>query len=176
MGREIRMVPANWEHPIVDRHYGSRTEPGYQPMYDQTYQSACQEWKAAFAAWERGERPSYYRASEDGADCQYWEWEGGPPVRAYYRPWADEDATWLQVWETVSEGTPVTPPFATPEELVEYLVTHGDEWDQRRGHGGWERRNAEQFVKRGYAPSMAVTTTSTGAEIREPRDGMETAQ
>lgn len=51
---------------------------------------------------------------------------GGPPQRACYCPWKPEDATWLQVWETVSEGTPVTPPFATRQELVDYLVQHGD--------------------------------------------------
>jgi hypothetical protein len=25
----------------------------------------------------------------------------------------DKEATWFQAWKTVTEGTPVTPPFAT---------------------------------------------------------------
>jgi hypothetical protein len=35
----------------------------------------------------------------------------------------DKEATWFQAWETVTEGTPVTPPFATTDELVDYLAT-----------------------------------------------------
>ena len=60
-------------------------------------------------------------------------------------------------------------PFATKAELVEYLVKNGDFWDQRRGHGGWERKNAEQFVEREFAISMMVNT-GTG-EIKMARDG-----
>jgi hypothetical protein len=26
-----------------------------------------------------------------------------------------KEATWFQAWETVTEGTPVTPPFATTD-------------------------------------------------------------
>ena len=73
--------------------------------------------------------------------------------------------TWWQVYETVSEGTPVTPPFETQEELVEYLVANGDFWDQsRRAKGGssmpcgpWPREQAKKFVLgRGWAPSLIV--------------------
>jgi hypothetical protein len=54
-----------------------------------------------------------------------WLNDWGPPDPAYYRPWKDDEATWYQVWETESEGTPISPPFATREELVEYLVNNG---------------------------------------------------
>lgn len=30
-----------------------------------------------------------------------------------------------QVWETTSEGSPISPPFATPEELARWLADHG---------------------------------------------------
>ena len=60
----------------------------------------------------------------------------------------DKEATWFQAWETVTEGTPVTPPFATTDELVDYLVTRGDFWDQERGDGPWDRKSAEEFVTR----------------------------
>ncbi len=40
------------------------------------------------------------------------------------RPEYEEEPTWFQVYETVSEGTPVTPPFATEQELSDYLVRH----------------------------------------------------
>ena len=74
---------------------------------------------------------------------------------------------WWQVWETVSEGSPVTPAFATAEELIEYLVTDGDAWDQKRGSGGWLRANAEKYVKAEFAMSMTMGPDG----IKEPRDG-----
>ena len=150
MGREIRRVPANWEHPKQERYGDDR----YQPMHDERFEDAVKEWKDGFAAWERGERPSYYTREEE---CEFWEYEGDPPEREYYRPYTDEEATWWQVYETVSEGTPVSPPFATPDELIEYLATRGDFWDQKRGDGPWNRAAAERFVKSGWAPSMIVT-------------------
>lgn len=166
MGREMRMVPANWEHPKQEGWSDGRL----QPMYDQTFEMAAKEWKDGFAAWERGERPSY--CSDDSRDLEFWEYDSGPPERIYYRPWKDEEATWVQVWETVSEGTPVTPPFATKAELVDYLATKGDFWDQRRGDGAWPRKVAETFVESGYAPSLVVQQSATGAQIFAPRDGM----
>lgn len=79
------------------------------------------------------------------------------PDPAFYRPWTDAEATWVQVWETVSEGTPVTPPFATKAELVDYLVAGGDDWDRKRGRGGYSREQAVAFVESGWVPSMVVT-------------------
>lgn len=169
MGREIRMVPANWDHPKAMRHWGKED---HQPMYDQTYASAVAEWKKAYAAWEAGERPSYFDPADYPNGVEYWEWESTPPERAYYQPWADDEAVWFQVWETVSEGTPVSPPFATKEELVEYLVTNGDFWDQKRGDGGWDRANAERFVGTGWAPSMVVASGAEGNTVLTPRDGI----
>jgi len=98
-------------------------------MHDETFEHAAKEWKDGFAKWEGGERPEY--CDPDDAKLEFWEWEGGPPDREYYRPWKDEEATWFQVWETVSEGTPVTPPFATREELAAHLAEYGDDWDRR---------------------------------------------
>lgn len=168
MGREIRRVPANWEHPKTERYFGQ--ESSYQPMYDQTFESASQEWCEAFAKWQSGERPEYFTPTNYPADYQYWEWENGPPDRAYYRPYADEEATWVQVYETVSEGTPVSPPFATREELIDYLATNGDFWDQSRGDGPWARASAIAFVNSGWAPSMMFVQSDEGSEFVDSRD------
>lgn len=81
-----------------------------------------------------------------------------------YEPPAGEG--W-QVWETVSEGSPVTPVFPTKEALIEYLVQNGDLWDQKRGDGGWSRKNAEHFVNQGWSPSGVVVD----GEYKTPRDG-----
>ena len=171
MGREIRMVPPNWDHPVVVRRNG---QPGYKPMHNSSFRTASQEWKQGFAAWERGERPDY--CSEESKSLEYWEWSGGPPERTDHRPWSDDEATWYQVWETVSEGTPVSPPFATREELVEYLVANGDFWDQSRRKEGrtppeqcapWSRKAAEAFVfGAGYAPSLVMDSRGVRSEVQ----------
>jgi hypothetical protein len=165
MGREIRKVPANWDHPQQEGRHDGRL----QPMFDTRFEDAAAEWKAELAKWEAGERPDY--CSDDSNNLEYWEWNGDPPGRAYYRPWKDEEATWFQVWETVSEGTPVTPPFATEQELIDYLATHGDFWDQKRGDGPWAREAATKFVGIGWAPSLMVVASSEGNQIIAPRDG-----
>lgn len=166
MGREIRRVPANWEHPKRQMWRPNRGYVDeYQPMHDDAFAPKMREWYREWDAWERGEKPA------DAISETYVEYAGGPPDPAYHRPeWKASDMTWFQVYETVSEGTPVTPPFATPEELVDYLATHGDFWDQARGDGPWSRVNAEGFVKRGFALS-GVMMCATG-EMFAPRDGV----
>ena len=189
MGREIRRVPANWEHPKTERH--GRMD--YQPMYDERFEDAVREWKDGYAKWESGLRPDGWGEDREWVpvaewrsadiydpDIEWWEYDSPPGDRSYYRPWKDEEATWFQVWETVSEGTPVTPPFATKEELIDYLAAHGDFWDQARRAEGrtsipcgpWDRAAAEKFVNAGWAPSMVVTQSAEGVKIQEPRDGI----
>jgi len=166
MGREIRKVPANWAHPKIERpnHRLGIMEESYHPLYDRAFAPAMREWIEGWDAWERGERPEY--CSEESSSLPFWEYEGFPPDPNYYRPdWKSEEMTWLQVYETVSEGTPVTPPFKSREELVEYLVKYGDFWDQKRRAEGrsimrctpWPRDEATAFVfGAGWAPSMVV--------------------
>ncbi len=155
MGREIRMVIPNWEHP-------KKEDGRYEPLYDKGFDSAFWEWAREYELWKKGKHPQQ-------EDYPYWEYAGGPPDPECCRPdWTEKDATWVQMYETVSEGTPVTPPFATKDELVNYLVEHGDFWDQKRGHGGWDRANAEKFVACGYALSMMIYN----GKISTPRDGI----
>jgi hypothetical protein len=177
MGREIRMVPANWEHPRRSCPHSplqggcdeARAHDGecYQPMFDEDFDAALKEWLDGYNLWKKGE---YEDQQSYDADTQYWDLEGAPPDPAFYHHgWTSVE--WVQMYETVSEGTPVTPPFSTKEELVDYLVEHGDAWDQHRGDGGWERENAERFVSSGWAPSLMVFKSEEKVEIFAPRDG-----
>jgi hypothetical protein len=159
MGREIRMVPPNWEHP-------KKEDGAYQPMYDNTFDEAFFKWVDGYKLWKEKKHPEYTD------ECEYWDEYGHPPHPAdtnYYRQEFKEEPTWYQVYETVSEGTPVTPPFETKEELIDYLVSSGDFWDQQRGHGGWKRENAEKFVSSGWAPTGALTSSG---EFKTARDGI----
>lgn len=169
MGREIRRVVPNWEPPKKQRYDMrlGRYVDEYQPQYDDGFAPKMRRWYAEWEAWERGEKP---KGAEDCAN--FWDWDGGPPDPEYHRPdWKEEEMTWFQVYETVSEGTPVTPAFATKAELVEYLATNGDYWDQKRGDGAWPRDAAEKFVEREWSASMVVTYTAQGLDIKTARDG-----
>lgn len=173
MGREIRRVPPNWKHPTrqVPDHRSGRMREDFQPMRDSDYDAAMKDWLDELQAWLNGgmaaciaEHPDqkYDAAAPYSA---FADWHGEPPDRDYYRPRWTEEPTWYQVYETVSEGTPVTPPFATKEELIDYLCANGDFWDQRQrrdGVGGmncqpWSREVATNFVNAGWAPSFAVS-------------------
>jgi hypothetical protein len=180
------MVPPGWEHPQTTEynHLTRREEQGYQPMYDEDVEGAFAKWVEEYRAWLAGGHDEviakcgeadYPKAEPYRAFCN---WLGQSPDPKFYRPkWDESAATWFQVYETVSEGTPVTPPFATKGELVEYLCTHGDFWDQRRrrdgvsgDNGPWTREQAERFVERGSAMSLVVESGPQGVSIQEPRD------
>lgn len=75
-----------------------------------------------------------------------------------------------QVWETVSEGSPVTPVLPTKEALIDYLIQNGDAWDQKRGDCGWDPEAAKIFVEREWAPSLLIITTADVSKFQAPRD------
>lgn len=160
MGREIRMVPANWEHPTQECPHlpwaggcdEAKANNGrcFLPVYDEPYEHAAQEWLNECIAWSNRTATGFDGNPVDEETYRehqfYWDYAGKPPNKESYRPQFDQPATHYQVYETVSEGTPVTPHFATHGELIEYLIEHGDFWSQRRGDGGWDRVAAERFV------------------------------
>lgn len=153
MGREIRLVPPNYQHTARNQH------GHFKSMFDKTFKQACDEWDAGEAEWLAGtsEESKKYKSKYP----HYADWNSARPDNPEnYRPWEDSEGTWFQVWETVSEGSPVTPAFATKEELVEYLVKHGDNLqDLEFGtHYAkpWPRKAAEQFVQKEWAPTGMV--------------------
>lgn len=140
-------------------------EECYKPLHNRSYIEALNEWLKDHEAWERGDHESQIKYGYTKAEYpHYANYGGNAPSVEYYRPnWKPEEMTWWQVYETVSEGTPVTPPFATREELVDYLMENGDFWDQKRRADGdsimpcdpWTRKQAESFVfGSGWAPSL----------------------
>jgi hypothetical protein len=164
MGRQIRRVPANWQHPEAEGD-DLRRGRGYTPLYGLCYKTEAEEWVKNCLLWSQGRHPDQLDGS--GKDCEFfWEWDGDPPDRKYYVQYDPDDkdlCTWWQLYETVSEGTPVSPAFATADELIDYLATHGDFWEQRRAREGHRplqlssRETLEKFVKNeGSAPSLVV--------------------
>lgn len=62
---------------------------------------------------------------------------------AFYRPEWTEEPTHYQVYETVTEGTPVSPVFASLDEMQVWLIKQG-----------FSEKAAEKFIETGWAPSM----------------------
>lgn len=70
-----------------------------------------------------------------------------------------------QIWETVSEGSPISPVFATPEELAHYMS--GTRWGADKGstYETWMK-----FITGpGWAPSMVIDANGirTGADAAQ---------
>lgn len=171
MGREIRMVPPNWRHPKKQN-----TEV-YQPMFGESYAQECRNWKDEFLLWEKGERGDHWVKGED--PDEYWDWNGAPPDQKYYSDFEGADCTWYQLYETVSEGTPITPPFPCKDDLINYLVDKGDFWyqeDQLNPSSFGMRRTkptrkqAESLVNSGFAVSGILTTDGKLLDAYQQQD------
>lgn len=70
-----------------------------------------------------------------------------------------------QLWQTVSEGGPISPVFETPEELARWMASPAYCWGASRD-SGLAYEDALAFVKEGWAPSFVAT----------PQNGVETGE
>jgi hypothetical protein len=62
----------------------------------------------------------------------------------WYAP--EEDKTCFQIYENVSEGSPVSPVFETQEEMIDWLKNQGN-----------EEAVINQFIDMGHYPSLLIT-------------------
>jgi hypothetical protein len=97
------------------------------------------------------------------------QWEGQRPHRDDYMPnWPAEQRTHLMMYEDTSEGTPISPAFATPEELARWLADTGASalGDRAGTYEGWLR-----VASGGVAPSMVVSADgkmASGVDAPKP--------
>jgi hypothetical protein len=184
MGREIRRVPPDWEHPMYMHQYlGHPMQMVPHPLFDEVYEDALAEWEAGKTAWDADEPlptdwetpkrcRSQIQAEYPEDTVSFEEWHGEPPDPAYYRHrrWTTEEATAYQVYETVSEGTPVSPVLKTREELIAWLTSDHPGW------GAMSRAGAEAFAEDAWVPSgvaSAIHGLESGIEHldRTAREG-----
>lgn len=125
MGREIRHVPENWSHPKRD------DIDEFIPLHQEEYLDALERWHECVEAY--------------GFDLD--EGCGEAPRPEDYMP----EGPWVQLYEDVSEGTPLSPPFATEAELIDWLAENEDYWGRRR-----TRVQAEALVTLGRIPSLMI--------------------
>jgi hypothetical protein len=152
MSREVRRVPADWEHTKEYNPY--RNKDCYKPLYDGDFKADARYWDDKCEKWEAGERPDYAPIDEYPIDYPFDQWEGPRPYSGDYMPqWDESERTHYMMYETTSEGTPISPAFDTPEDLARWLAdTNASAF---AGHGAsydaWLR-----IAKGGYAPSAIM--------------------
>lgn len=76
-----------------------------------------------------------------------------PEAKAAYDAWEREEpptGDGYQIWETVSEGSPISPPFSTEEDLARHMATTKWGADEGTSYSTWLN-----FIRGpGWAPSM----------------------
>lgn len=137
MGREVRKVPADWQHPKDE------TTGRFVPLNAPGYAAAAAEFTAMVA--EKG-----LQKAVDYMSC--------PDQNDYMPDWPESERTHFMMYEDTSEGTPISPAFATPEELARWLADTG------ASSFGSSTATYDQWLRvcrGGFAPS-AVYTPETG--------------
>jgi len=106
MGREVRRVTAGWQHPKDER------TGNYKPLF-------------AGEKYERRLKEFEERLVSEGMQSAL-DWCGNPPnINDYMPNWPEAERTHLMIYEDTSEGTPISPAFATPEELARWCADNG---------------------------------------------------
>lgn len=120
------------------------------PLHAGPYEDRAREWDEGQDRWNDGLvvdwRNGGWRARDD-EPADYEDWDGPRPVEDRYMPtFAPGTATHYQMYEETSEGTPISPVHATPEDLAAWLADNHanagfgstctrDEWLAMIGHG-----------------------------------------
>ncbi len=102
MGREVRRVSKDWEHPT-----GENGE--YMPLF------SPEEWMS---------KGKYYQEYPESFEGERKEINLFDP-KDYMPLTKIEDRPLLMMYETTTEGTPISPAFKTPEELARWLADNG---------------------------------------------------
>ncbi len=155
MGREVRMVPADWQHP--------KNDGKYVPLFDGAdgaFASADAEWNESHSKWQQGLIKSYGKDEKwqpidaEYRSMRYTDYGGSRPSPDDYMPdWPTEQRTHYMMYEDTSEGTPISPAFATPEELARWLTDNNASAFASQGasYEGWLR-----VCKGGFACSAVM--------------------
>lgn len=127
MGRELRMVPKDWEHP-------KDTNNVYIPLFEGSYKAKVSQWDKEAEMWGKGKQRKFDEdGDEDGwVDIEdkyktmpYKDWNSKRPEEKDYMPdWNPEERTHLMMYESATEGTPISPVCETPEQLAHWLCNH----------------------------------------------------
>jgi len=144
MGRELRKVPANWEHPKKDGRW--------QPMHNTYYGEALQEWITNNEMWSKGTHPDIVRDPSLKEKYPFYAmWNGDAPDVNYYqtKKYLPEDLTHIQLYESTSEGTPLSPVFRADEleKLCEWAAENASTFASfKASKDEWFKMLSNDFV------------------------------
>lgn len=171
MGRLVRRVPLDFDWPlnVVWRGYVRPAEIVLPPCPACTVTPDVGEDGLTSEQHRPHRSPSGPRADALDVNCPACGGEGHvgmPSQAAAHDGWRETDPPagegW-QLWETTSEGSPISPVFATADDLVAWM-SHPD-----RGRHWLPAVVAAKFVAEGSAPSFVGSSTSgegvSGAEF-----------
>jgi hypothetical protein len=203
MGREVRRVPLDWQHPMVWRERWDRnTFTTHMKLVPRAlfedYPGAVARWESDGAELARREGFDWtfwseycltgYKGQEDtqpvvhpfdvadgeqvtvrDADHLYelltaQHAAGRPDAYDYMPEFPEGTATGWCMYETTSEGTPISPVFEAPEALARWLAESG------ASSFGSSTATYEQWlsmIQAGWAPSMVASgnVLQSGVEI-----------
>ena len=142
MGRELRMVPKDWIHPIDagDKHV---------PLHDGNgYRHTAATWLQDCIDWSNGMREE---RTKDVEEKFFWDYDGGPPMKQEHMlvDVPIEQRTHYMLYETTSEGTPCNncPAFETLEALCAWAEMHASTFaDYKASKEEWMRMLSDGFV------------------------------
>ena len=169
MGREVRKVPADWQHP-------KGGDGDFIPLFGRSYSEGVRKWEEGLALWERGLRDDWKGGTVphgERPDVYAWaEWNGGRPRPEEHMPdWPPEQRTHLMMYEDTTEGTPISPAFATPEELARWLADNGASSFGSAGRATYEQWLA--VARGGWAPSMVLDSKGLRSGVEAMADMAE---
>jgi hypothetical protein len=149
MSKEIRRVPINWEHP--------KDENGFKPLSDNIISTIdfiiedlneCKKKLEEF--FKNGKVDLGISGFTDFNELTEYLFEDID--YSYLADGHMPNGDWYQLYETVTEGTPITPPFATADELIDWLSNNEDYHGEK-----WTVEAAKHIVDTGYAPTFIFT-------------------
>ncbi len=155
MQYEVRKVPADWKHPKEnDSHF---------KQLKSDYKNDLEGWNVEKSKWDEGlvldtvsqyPKPTWKKKYEELLSLTFEEAteEQSPNKDDYMPEWPEEECTHFQMYELSDEGTPVSPPMATPEELAQYLVENENDGVVTKGtYDEWI-----DFIKKGGTKTVAI--------------------
>ncbi|MCL2715616.1 MAG: hypothetical protein FWD68_13775 [Alphaproteobacteria bacterium] len=123
MGHEVRRVPPGWEHPkFTEDNTPHPLCVGHTRPLLGDFAWALARWQEGEAKWPlvRSYPDGWKRHSGKIKSCA--QYRSRPNPDNYMPVWPAEECTQLVMYETTTEGTPVSPQFSTPEELARWLA------------------------------------------------------
>lgn len=146
MGREIKRVPSGFAAPIKEVWFGYVLDAIPCQLCGGTGE---RPQGSTVVRWGDEEGQTY-----TATYCELCEGEGkvNPQIEV---PRGDA----YQMWETTSEGSPISPAFDAPQELARWLAdNNASAW----GSSGASYEQWMNMIDRGYAPTMVMRSHGDG--------------